>query len=215
MYYGNCGIRPRNPCVEQCYEPQYNPCRPTILCGTAGPQGCPGPRGPVGPMGPVGPTGPIGLTGPTGPVGPTGAPAVSNFSDFFALMPGDNTATVAVGGAVQFPQDGQSNGVITRTNAATFNLPNIGVYQVLFQVSVNEPGQLQLSLAPGGLQPTTVVGRATGTSQIVGMSYVRTTVINTLLSVVNPPGNSSALTVSPLAGGAGAVSAHLLITQVA
>lgn len=39
----------------------------------------------------------------------------------------------------------------------------------------------------------TVVGRATGASQIVGMSIVATTVINSVLTVRNPAGNAAAL----------------------
>jgi hypothetical protein len=132
-------------------------------------------------------------------------------------MPPDNAATVAIGGAVDFPQDGPSsgNGMITRLNADTFNLTAIGTYQVMFQVSVNEPGQLVLVLdsgAGGVEQPYTVVGRTTGTTQIVGMTLITTSVVNSTLSVRNPVGNFSALTITPLAGGINPVSAHLVIT---
>ena len=60
----------------------------------------------------------------------------------------------------------------------------------------------------------TVVGRATGTSQIVGMAMVTTTSINSVLTVRNPEGNATALTITPLAGGTRPVSAHLVITQI-
>lgn len=56
----------------------------------------------------VGPTGPTGPTGATGPQGETGG--VLNFADFYALMPPDNTATVAPGTDVSFPQDGPNSG---------------------------------------------------------------------------------------------------------
>src|SRR5579862_9764835 len=70
--------------------------------------------------------------------------SVVGFADFYALMPVDNAATVAAAAAVQFPQNGPSDGSgsISRTSASTFNLTAIGTYQVSFQVSVNEPGQL-------------------------------------------------------------------------
>jgi hypothetical protein len=130
-------------------------------------------------------------------------------------MPGDNAATVAVGGDVSFPQDGPSSGSnITRTSASTFKLASIGTYQVLFQVSVSEAGQLILTLGGADLAYT-VVGRATGTSQIVGMCLVTTTTANSILTVRNPSGNSTALTITPLAGGTRSVSAHLVITQLA
>jgi len=134
------------------------------------------------------------------------------FADFYALMPPDNAATVALGSAVQFPQDGPTSGtVITRLDTSTFNLSAVGTYQVMFQVSVTEAGQLVLALN-GAELPNTVVGRATGTSQIVGMTLVTTSVVNSTLSVRNPSGGFVALTVTPLAGGADAVSAHLVIT---
>jgi len=139
---------------------------------------------------------------------------MSNFADFYALMPGDNSATVAPATAVEFPQDGPANGTsIVRAGPSTFTLVDIGVYQVLFQVSVSEAGQLILVLDGSDLADT-VVGRATGTSQIVGICLVETTVINQVLSVNNPTGNSTALTITPLAGGARSVSAHLTIVRL-
>jgi hypothetical protein len=138
-----------------------------------------------------------------------------DFADFFALMPPDNAATVAAGGDVAFPQDGPSSGsgLIARTTASTFNLAAIGSYHVTFQVSVTEAGQLVLKLN-GSELPYTVVGRATGTSQLVQTAIVTTTVINSLLSVANPASESTALTITPLAGGTEPVSAHLVILRI-
>ena len=186
--------------------------------GPVGPQGPVGETGPVGPQGPVGETGPVGPQGPvgeTGPVGPQGpAGGVLNYADFFALMPPDNTATVAPGTDVSFPQDGPNSGSgIVRSGPDSFNLAEIGTYQVLFQVSVTEAGQLMLTLNGEDLAYT-VAGRATGTSQIIGMAIVETTVINSILTVRNPEGTASALTITPLAGGTRPVSAHLVITQI-
>ena len=150
--------------------------------------------------------------GPAGPQGPAGG--VLNYADFFALMPPDNAATVAPGTDVSFPQDGPNSGSgIARSGPDSFNLAEIGTYQVLFQVSVTEAGQLILTLNGEDLAYT-VVGRATGTSQIVGMAIVETTVINSILTVRNPAGNAAALTITPLAGGTRQVSAHLVITQI-
>lgn len=171
--------------------------------------------GVVGATGPIGPTGATGPAGATGATGSSGTGGILDFADFFALMPPDNAATVAVGGDVDFPQDGPSSGsgLIARLGADSFNLAEIGVYQVLFQVSVTEAGQLILTLNGADLAYT-VVGRATGTSEIVGMAIVETTVINTILTVRNPAGNSTALTITPLAGGTRPVSAHLVITRI-
>ena len=92
-------------------------------------------------------------------------------------------------------------------------LSNIGVYSVTFQVSVTEAGQLVLNLN-GAELPYTVVGRLTGTNQIVGNALVATTSVNSLLSVNNPLGESTALTITPSAGGANPVSAHLVIMRI-
>ena len=157
-------------------------------------------------------TGSAGESGPVGPPGPSGG--VLNFADFYALMPPDNSATVAPGTDVSFPQNGPNSGSgIVRTGPSSFNLSLIGSYQILFQVSVTEAGQLLLTLNGADLEYT-VVGRATGTSQIVGMAIVTTTVINSILTVRNPAGNATALTITPLAGGTRPVSAHLVITQL-
>ena len=135
------------------------------------------------------------------------------FADFFALMPGDNSATVAPGTAVQFPQNGPTSGTIVRLNASQFLIPTAGTYRVLFQVSVSEPGQLQLSL--NGIPiASSLVGRATGTDQIVGVSLLTTVLPNSILSVINPVGNSTALTITPVAGGTHSVSAHLVIIRI-
>ncbi|GGF68995.1 hypothetical protein GCM10010912_12630 [Paenibacillus albidus] len=158
----------------------------------------------------MGPAGAVGATGATGATG-----GVLGFADFFALMPPDNAATVGVGTDVSFPQDGPTSGTsIFRISASSFNLAAIGTYQILFQVSVTEAGQLILTLNGADLAYT-VVGRATGTSQIVEMAIVQTSVINSILTVRNPAGNSTALTITPLAGGTRPVSAHLVITQLA
>jgi hypothetical protein len=129
-------------------------------------------------------------------------------------MPPDNAGTVGVGSDVSFPRNGSTSAsAITRIDSSTFNLSAIGTYQVMFQVSVDEAGQLVLTLN-GTEQADTVVGRATGTSQIVGMTLLTTTVINSVLTVRNPAGNTTALTITPHAGGASPVSAQLVITQI-
>ena len=78
---------------------------------------------------------------------------------------------------------------------------------------MTEAGQLMLTLNGEDLAYT-VAGRATGTSQIVGMAIVETTVIDSVLTVRNPADSAAALTITPLAGGTRSVSAHLVITQL-
>ncbi len=203
------------------------PAGPQGIQGEAGPVGPAGPQGIQGEVGPVGPAGPQGIqgiqgeTGPVGPEGPQGiqgeqgpAGGVLSFADFYALMPPDNAATVAAGTDVSFPQDGPNSGTdIIRLGADSFQLGPIGTYQIFFEVSVTEAGQLILTLNGADL-PYTVVGRATGTSQIIGMALVETTTENSVLTVRNPEGTAEALTITPLAGGVRPVSAHLVIVQI-
>ena len=208
-YKNDCNNKP-----SCCEDKDKNPC---VFC-PPGPQGPAGDRGPAGPQGPVGETGaqgPAGEPGPVGPQGPRGLPGgILSYADFYALMPPDNSATVAPGTDVSFPQNGPiANTNIGRLGPSSFNLGPIGTYQILFQVSVTEAGQLILSLNGQDLEYT-VAGRATGTSEIVGMAIISTTSANSVLTVRNPSGNAAALTVTPLAGKEVPSSAHLVITQI-
>jgi len=89
------------------------------------------------------------------------------------------------------------------------NLEEIGSYQVMFEVGADQAGQLLLTLNGEDLEYT-VVGCATGASQILGMVLVETTVTDSVLTVRNP----AALIITPLAGGTRPVSAHLMIVQI-
>lgn len=200
------------------------PAGPQGPAGEQGPQGpigltgLAGPQGPIGLTGPAGATGATGATGPQGPIGPTGpqgpAGTVLGFADFYALMPPDNTATIGAGEDISFPSETAIGGTgISRASDSSFFLSEVGVYQVFFQVSVTEAGQLVLTLN-GTELPYTVTGRATGTSQIIGMALVENNIANSVLTVRNPEGTATALTITPSAGGIEPVSAHLVITRL-
>jgi hypothetical protein len=62
--------------------------------------------------------------------------------------------------------------------------------------------------------PYTVYGRATGTSQIAGDALVTTTAANSKVELRNPAGNTPALTITPLAGGAQPAVASIVIQQL-
>ncbi|MEO6943735.1 MAG: hypothetical protein ABI053_03385 [Lacisediminihabitans sp.] len=182
--------------------------------GATGMTGAPGSAGATGMTGAPGPVGAIGPQGIPGPIGATGPSAVTDIAQFFALMPSDNRATIAAGADVEFPQDGPNKGkALTRKGPSTFNLSEVGIYRVYFQVPVDEPGQLVVTL-DGDELAYTVVGRATGTSQITSMVLVETTAINSLLTVRNPSGDSRALTISTSAGGDQPVAASLVIEKL-
>lgn len=188
-----------------------------LLSEAGGAQGIPGVAGPPGTAGLAGIAGIAGAQGIPGIPGVPGAPGILAFADFYALMPSDNPAPIAAGSPVAFPNDGSptSGGTITRTGPASFNLPAIGVYLIQFQVDVTQAAQIALSLN-GGLVANSVVGRATGSSQIIGLSLVTTSTINTVLQVINPPGNTPfSLPINDGSTGApNPVSAHLTITRI-
>jgi hypothetical protein len=132
-------------------------------------------------------------------------------------MPPDNGATVGAGAPVLFPRNGPTAGGIVRLNPGEFVLPRVGTYSVDFSVSVTEPGQLVIALNSGGGMvelPYTVYGRATGTSQIAGDALVTTTAASSTVELRNPAGNTPALTITPLAGGAQPAAASILIQQL-
>lgn len=127
-------------------------------------------------------------------------------------MPPDNAATIAADAAIEFPNDGPASGAIVSTTSSTFTIGTSGTYRVSFIVPVDEAGQLALRIN-GVVVPYTVVGRATGTTQIVGESLIAAAAGDTL-EVIADPGNFTSLTISPLAGGGSPVSASLVIQKL-
>jgi hypothetical protein len=127
-------------------------------------------------------------------------------------MPGDNLGVVPVGEAVDFPQDGPSTSTdIARDPSGGFRLDTAGVYRVTFQVPIDEAGRLVVALNATGLAYTTT-GRSTGTVAI-GLTTLVHAAAADVLTIRNPTGSSSALTVSQSTAG-GYSTASLLIELV-
>lgn len=59
----------------------------------------------------------------------------------------------------------------------------------------------------------TVTGRATGTSILSDRTLIKTTVVNTQISI-NNGASASAITITPIAGGTDSVSANLVIRRI-
>lgn len=126
----------------------------------------------------------------------------------------DYAATVAIGAAMPFPQDGPTTGgadAPTRTAPDTFQINAAGVYDISYQASVDEPGQLAVWVN-GAAVGATRAGRATGTNQIANR-VLMTLALNDLLTVRNDA-SGAALTVTPIAGGTGDAGATLVIRRV-
>lgn len=201
--------------------PSGGPTGATGATGAAGPTGATGGTfaGPTGPTGATGPSvGPAGATGATGATGTT--TGVLDYAMFYGISGAggapDYTATVAVGAPMPFPEVGpaRASSGIVQTNSTTFTLVQPGTYEIDFQASVTGSGQLEVTLN-GAIVASSVVGRATGTDQIIGSTIVTTALANTTLQIVNPAGNASALTITPTAGGTSAVGATLVIKRLA
>ena len=128
------------------------------------------------------------------------------FAEFYALMPTDNPSTIAPGASVSFPRVGPADGsqTILQMTPTTFELTAVGTYEVTFQVSVSEPGQLALVLN-GSFLGYTMVGRSTGSTQLIGDSLATTNTIDSIFTVQNPSIEVGALTITPEAGGSGVV----------
>lgn len=225
---------PMGPQGVQGYQGPQGPIGPT------GPQGIPGPDGAIGPTGPqgvagatgaVGPTGPTGATGATGAVGPTGpqgpqgvagatgaigptgpAGGISEYASFYALAPNDNPTAIAQNTAVEFPNSSASTTGITRLTNSTFNLADTGTYLIMFKVNTNTAGQLGIAVN-GAVQPNATFGNAADDGIIEGKTIITTTAANTVLSIVNPI--TTAITVTPSAGGTEATVSDLTIIKLA
>lgn len=157
-----------------------------------------------------------GAQGGLGAQGSAGAPSVAlKYGMFYGLTAGtgnggstDYASTVAVKtsagtGRVPFPRLGPTSATgIVAIDASSFTLPDIGTYEITFRVHTTEPGQLQLELN-GAAQPQTTAGNSNPTSgghPIIGSSFLTTVGTNAVLAVINPAGNSPALTITPADG---------------
>lgn len=139
---------------------------------------------------------------------------------YYGMAPGDYGATVAINAPFPFPQDGSNFGSqITRISSTTFNLINVGVYLITWQISVDEAAQTTLwadstgAFAPASRVIDSCVGRATGTNQIVGNTLLVVSAVNTQIRIYNDA-SAAALTVTPIAGGTQDVSASITICRV-
>lgn len=162
------------------------------------------------------------LVGPVGPTGVAGSSGALDFGDFYAIMPPDNAVALNAGDAIAFPRTNVAGkgGITSNLLGTIFTLSAIGSYMVTFQASVTPAAQIVMVL--NGAEQTaapfdSVVGRAPGTNQMMGMYFITTIAANTTLQFWNPLGDVVPLVLEPAAGGTGSltVSAHLTIVRIA
>jgi len=146
---------------------------------------------------------------------------------FFGLTAGtgnggatDYAATVAVKtaagtGRVPFPRDGADTGAGVRVDGSSFTLAP-GSYRVTATVHTTEPGQLELELN-GAAVDNSCFGNANPTSGghpiIVDAIVTVPAGPDQVLAVINPVGNSTALTVTPADGSLTHAYAQKLIIE--
>ena len=158
--------------------------------------------GATGLTGLTGAQGIIGLTGNTGLTGATGT--ILQFAMFYGLTNGTGSSgtdyatpiaikTLSGTGRVPFPRNGPAAS-IARIDARSFTLPAIGTYEIIFNVHTTEEGQLQLELNNVDLPNTVAANRS---NAIIGNFFITTTVVNSVLAIVNPTGNNKSLTITP------------------
>ena len=120
---------------------------------------------------------------------------------------------IPAGGSVPFAQTGPASGIVrSGINGTDFVLPDAGVYEITWQVPIAQAGALALALN-GTELPETVVGRDTGTTQIVGNVLINASA-NSVLSVRAASGNSSALTTTLVVGGGSFVTGSLVVKRI-
>jgi len=148
----------------------------------------------------------------TGEKGDKGDPGTLEMADFWGNVASGN---LSPGSGIPFAQNGPNSGSILRITNTSFQLTNVGIYEVMIQVPIQNSGQVIIALN-GVEQPYTVAGGSMSGNnpQIVQKVYVQTTAANTLLEVRFPTGNTGTMKVVNSNGGNAAVSAHLIITRV-
>ena len=161
--------------------------------------------------GSTGAAGPIGATGATGATGTTG---IILYAMFYGLTSGtgnptttDYAATIPVKtaagtGRVPFPRAGPASSISFANDGSSFYLPNIGTYEITFRVHTTEPGQLLIELNGADQADTVAVNMnpTSGGHPIIGNAFITTTSVNSLIAIINPEGNSTALTITPANG---------------
>lgn len=207
--------------------------------GPAGQTGATGATGSSGVIGFTGPFGPTGATGDQGATGATGPSSTTSFASFFGMPAGpgntganDYPATIAASAAgpsvaglsaINFPRPAvpATGGIVinnpgaAQTDNTEFLLPTVGIYNVRWHISVDEPAQWSLwigtapSQAPGGtfseliasLGSPSSVGQATGTAQLVGDVIFQTPFANAVIQIRNFAASGGTVTVTPVPGG--------------
>lgn len=134
--------------------------------------------------------------GKKGDRGPKGDPCFTNVSSFY--IP-EGPVVVEAGDPVIFPEESIGTGMITTTGGGVFVFPKVGLYEISFQIIVDDAAQFIATLNDEIL-PYTLSGSSGNLGQVVGMFIIETMVKNSLFSIINPLLNDTQITINPAPG---------------
>jgi hypothetical protein len=158
----------------------------------------------------------VGSKGDTGPTG-----SVLSFADFYGLMsgergqPNDNPTAIGPGNSIAFPRTLYTFGNIQRNSAFEFLLPANGIFEINFNINIQNTGEVVIVLN-GNEIAATVFGKS-GNGFVPGISIITTPIgNNSTLSINNPStAASGGLKIDAATGALSQPeSCHLIIKQL-
>jgi hypothetical protein len=183
--------------------------------GDKGEKGEQGNKGEKGDQGDKGEKGDQGDKGEKGEHGDPGSPGSSiQHAVYYGIVPPDNSFDIEPGDSVEFPNDYLSCSSVVRVNNKVFKLINTGIYEIKFILSITQPAQLVVSMDEGsGFQQLnhTVVGRNSGSSQLIGDVFIKVTQGNSSICISSPAQNNNPIRVTSTAGGTLSETCYLII----
>ena len=151
--------------------------------------------------------------GTNGVDGANGTSGVVDFAEFYALMPPNNNLAIGSGVDVNFNTAGPAKSGTDILQFLSFNfvINAAGIYEVAYFVAVNESTQFVLCF-DGNPDPTLVTGRASTNNYVMARHLIQITTPGVIVSVRNA--GPSSVTITPDAGGASPVSAHITFVRL-
>lgn len=136
---------------------------------------------------------------------------LSEFANFYGFD-GNYTSPIVNNTCVPFPLTSELQGNIIPLSVSTFQLSDIGIYQISWVVPVNTTSQLELQLNGIPIDKSRM-GTGTGFTILSNSILIDTTVVNSTLCLANPINNTD-LIVTPQAGGVDNTTAQLTILRI-
>ncbi len=136
---------------------------------------------------------------------------------FYGLIPPNNENDILPGESIEFPLDYITNINIVRVNNKAFKLMLAGIYEIKYILSITQPAQLVVSMDSGSgfiQQLHTVVGRNSGSSQLIGDVFLKVDIPGSIICLASPVENNNPIRVTPTAGGTLAETCYLIVSKI-